>query len=393
MAQLPDGVFLPPLGMNVLEKHLRAEWLERYNGERVLTQVRSAVLTQRHEGRRACHYCGVCRRGCAGGSYFSSNYSTLPAAEATGRMTLRPNSVVAELLYDEKNDRLSGVRVIDRESHEELVFRGRIVFLCASTIESARLMLNSKSRRFPNGLANSSEQLGRNLMDHVFAVGANGQFDLFQDKATSGRRPNSCYLPRFRNLDGKAPFLRGWGAQCGGSRGTAWQSRYREKGFGAEFKDGLFGHSPWRFGFTGFAECLPDERNRIEIDEQLVDKWGIPAARMTMEWRENEFALKKDIQEQLAQMLEDSGAKNIRTFDRKKPPGLAIHEMGTVRMGRDPKTSVLNGWNQSWDVPNLFVTDGAAMTSTACQNPSLTYMALTARACDYAVKQIADGKI
>ncbi|MDE2978861.1 MAG: GMC family oxidoreductase [Acidobacteriota bacterium] len=356
MPQLPDGQFLSPIAQTCMEEKIREDLDRAFGGTRRFTPARVAVLTKHHLGRRPCHYCGVCRRGCASRSYFSSLNATLPAAEATGRLTLRPNSVVRNLVYDADLDRVSGVHLLDAETMESIEVRGRVVFLCASTIESARILLNSATPRFSEGLANSSGQVGRNLMDHIFQVGAN--------------------------------FLRGFGYQCGARRGTLWQGGIGQPGFGADYKASLRGLAPWRLGFTGFGENLPNPDNRVTIDPDLEDRWGVPAARITMSYGENETAMREAIQTRAAEMLEALGAKNIRTFNRNSPPGFAIHEMGTARMGRDPATSVLNGWCQSWDVPNLFVTDGAAMASSACQNPSLTYMALTARACDYAVRQM-----
>ncbi|MCY3907546.1 MAG: GMC family oxidoreductase [Anaerolineaceae bacterium] len=395
MPQLPDGQFLSPIAQTCMEEKIREDLDRAFGGTRRFTPARVAVLTKHHLGRRPCHYCGVCRRGCASRSYFSSLNATLPAAEATGRLTLRPNSVVRNLVYDADLDRVSGVHLLDAETMESIEVRGRVVFLCASTIESARILLNSATPRFSEGLANSSGQVGRNLMDHIFQVGANGNLEGLEDKTTFGRRPNSCYLPRFVNLDGdraeatrEKDFLRGFGYQCGARRGTLWQGGIGQPGFGADYKASLRGLAPWRLGFTGFGENLPNPDNRVTIDPDLEDRWGVPAARITMSYGENETAMREAIQTRAAEMLEALGAKNIRTFNRNSLPGFAIHEMGTARMGRDPATSVLNGWCQSWDVPNLFVTDGAAMASSACQNPSLTYMALTARACDYAVRQM-----
>ncbi|REK11048.1 MAG: GMC family oxidoreductase [Acidobacteria bacterium] len=397
MAQLPDGQFLPAIPMNAMENAVRQRLDRAFGGARRLMPARVAVLTRHHNGRRACHYCGPCRRGCITRSYFSSNNATLPAAEATGRLTLRPHSVVRALEADDSGRRVGAVQVIDGVSEKPLRFRGRVVFLCASALESARILLNSRSERHPEGLANSSGQVGRNLMDHTFQVGARGDFPgELNDRYMSGRRPNSCYLPRFVNVDAASTnpdFLRGYGFQCGAGRSENWSGGWNRPGFGADFKRSLRGRSDWGMGFTGFGECLPDERNRVEIDPQVVDRWGIPVLRITATFRDNEDRMRRDIQVKAAEMLEAAGAKNVRTYDRDSVPGFAIHEMGTARMGRDPKTSVLNAWNQSWDLPNLFVTDGAAMTSSACQNPSLTYMALTARACDHAVGLLRRGEL
>ena len=389
LAHLPDGEFLPPMQLNCAELHVQGAMATRWRRERVLTIGRCAILTRPHQGRAACHYCGPCERGCITHSYFSSIGSTLPAAAATGRLTLRPNSVVAQVMYDERTDRATGVRAVDAATMQTLEFRSRVIFLCASALESARILLNSKTARFPTGLANSSGELGRNVMDHPFGAGANGTLPGMEDRKTFGNRPNGIYVPRFRNVTDKHPqFVRGYGFQGGAAR-RDWRRGATTPGFGAEFKNALLNSlGPWRFGMGGWGECLPRPDNCVALHPTLKDKWGIPALHIQCTWGPNELAILKDIQVTAAEILEVAGAKNIETFNDELPPGLCIHEMGTARMGRDPKTSVLNGWNQSHDVPNLFVTDGACMTSSGNQNPSITYMALTARACDYAVEQL-----
>ena len=389
LPQLPDGQFLPPMELRCAERVVREALLRRWPGERILTIGRSAVLTRRHNGREACHYCGPCERGCITHSYFSSIASTLPAATATGRLTLRPNSVVQSVLYDERRDRAAGVRVIDAATMEVLEYRARVIFLCASALESARILLNSRPSRFPTGLGNSSGQLGLNLMDHVFGAGANGTIPGMESQRYFGARPNGIYIPRFRNVKDRHPgFLRGYGFQGSASR-AGWGRGARMRGLGAEFKESLIQDlGPWRFGIGGFGECLPRADNFVSLHPTLKDKWGVPALRIQCTWGPNERAILADIQQTAAEILEAAGATEIRTYDNQNPPGLCIHEMGTARMGRDPGTSVLNGWNQCHDVKNVFVTDGACMTSSANQNPSLTYMALTARACDYAVRQM-----
>jgi choline dehydrogenase-like flavoprotein len=389
LAHLPDGEFLPPMQLNCAELHVQDAMTTRWRRERVLTIGRCAILTRPHQGRAACHYCGPCERGCITHSYFSSIGSTLPAAAATGRLTLRPNSVVAQVMYDERTDRATGVRAVDAATMRTLEFRSRVIFLCASALESARILLNSKTARFPTGLANSSGELGRNLMDHPFGAGANGTLPGMEDRKTFGNRPNGVYVPRFRNVTDKHPqFVRGYGFQGGAAR-TDWRRGATTPGFGAEFKNALLKSlGPWRFGMGGWGECLPRPDNCVALHPTLKDKWGIPALHIQCTWGPNELAILKDIQVTAAEILEAAGAKDIETFNDELAPGLCIHEMGTARMGRDPKTSVLNGWNQSHDVPNLFVTDGACMASSGNQNPSITYMALTARACDYAVEQL-----
>src|SRR5437879_926501 len=332
-------------------------------------------------------------RGCITHSYFNSIGVTLPAARATGRLTLRPYSVVERVLYDERRDRAAGVRVIDAQTHQALEFRARVVFLCASTLESTRILLNSKTPRFPTGLANSSGALGKNLMDHIMGGGAGGTIPGMEDHAVHGHRPNGIYVPRFRNVKASHPdLLRGYGFQGGADR-AGWGRMASQPGFGVELKKGLHTPGPWHFSFYGFGECLPRPTNYVELDSEKVDAWGIPALRIHCTWSDNERKLLHDMSVTGAEMLEAAGARDIHPFTDDNPPGLTIHEMGTARMGRDPKTSVLNGHNQCHDVKNLFVTDGACMASTACQNPSITYMALTARAAAYAVEAMKRNEL
>jgi len=394
LAQLPDGEFLPPMELNCAELKVRDSMAQRWGRERVLTIGRAAILTRPHLGRAACHYCGPCWRGCITSSYFSSNGVTLPAAAATGRLTLRPNSVVAEVLYDQRRGRAAGVRAVDAESGKTLEFHARVIFLCASALESARILLNSKSARFPTGLGNSSDQLGRNVMDHPFGAGAEAQLPGIDDHRTFGNRPNGIYIPRFRNVTSKHPrFVRGYGFQGGGGR-AGWERGAYSQGFGADFKRALLKDpGPWRVWLGGWAECLPRPENRVTLHPTLKDRWGVPALHIECTWGPNERALLEDMQSTAAEILEGAGARDIRTFNEELAPGLCIHEMGTARMGSDPRTSVLNRWNQAHDVPNVFVTDGACMTSSANQNPSMTYMALTARACRHAVEQLKLGEL
>ncbi len=393
LAQLPDGQFLPPMEMRCAERVVREKLLAKWGGERLLTIGRAAILTRNHNGRAACHYCGPCERGCITHSYFTSIGSTLPAAQKTGRMTLRPNSVVHSVMYDESRDRATGVRVIDAVTMQPLEFRARIVFLCASTMESARLLLHSKTDRYSTGLGNSSGQLGRNLMDHAYGAGASGTIPGMEEQTSYGRRPNGIYIARFQNIRQKHPdFLRGYGFQGGAGRGGTPRP---STGFGPEFKQALFKNTlgPWSFSISGWAECLPRTDNRIELHPTLVDKWGIPALKVDCTWGPNERALLKDMQVTAAEMLDAAGARNVRTHDSNNPPGHCIHEMGTARMGRDAKTSVVNGNNQVWDARNVFVTDGACMASSANQNPSITYMALTARAAAFAVEAMKRNEL
>ena len=393
LPQLPDSRFLPPMELNCAEKVVRDAIAKHFAGERVLTIGRAAILTQDHNGRSACHYCGPCERGCITRSYFSSVNATLPAAEKTGRMTLRPYSVVHSISFDPKTRKATGVRVIDAKTRASLEFRGRIILLCASALESVRILFNSSTTEFPNGLANSSGELGHNLMDHIKGGGATGTIPGNEDRIQFGRRPNGIYVPRFRNVKtSHASFLRGYGFQGGGSR-DGWDRGITQTGFGAEFKKSLRQPGPWQFEFYGFGECLANHNNFVELDKEKVDAWGIPVLKINCEWGKNEIALRKDMSDSAVEMLTAAGARDIEPFIEDNPPGFAIHEMGTARMGSDPKTSVLNAHNQAHDVKNLFITDGAAMTSSSCVNPSLTYMALTARACDYAVAEMKRGNL
>ena len=392
LPQLPDGKFLPPMEMNCVETHMREVVAQKFP-ERRLTIGRTAILTQPHRGRAACHYCGPCARGCITRSYFSSLHSTLPAAEATGKLTMRPFSVVHSLIFDPQTRRITGVRVIDAQTRQAVEFHAKVVFLCASTLESARILMNSATAEFSDGLANSSGQLGHNLMDHIMGSGATGAIPGHEDRVQIGNRPNGIYMPRFRNIGDKHPnFVRGYGFQGGGKRDD-WGRGSETAGFGVDFKHMLREPGPWRFTFAMFGECLPNPDNRMELNKDKLDAWGIPTLNISHKWRENELALFKDAQVTAAEMLEAAGAKDISLRTTPSTPGEGIHEMGSARMGHDPKTSVLNSWNQAHDVKNLFVTDGSFMVSSACQNPSLTYMAMTARACDYAVKQMQQGEI
>ena len=393
LPQLPDSHFLPPMELNCAEKFVRGELAKHFNGERVLTIGRSAILTQAHKGRAACHYCGPCERGCITLSYFNSINATLPAAAKTGRMTLRPFSVVHSVIFDPKNRKATGVRVLDSRDRKPLEFRARVIFLCASTLESVRLLFNSSTTEFPNGLANSSGELGHNLMDHVKTGGADATLPGMEDRHIIGRRPNGIYVPRFRNVKSRHPdFLRGYGFQGQGFR-QGWARGIGQVGFGPEFKKSLSQPGPWQFSFYGYGECLPNHNNFVELDKEKRDAWGIPVLKIHSSWGENELALRRDMAVAASEMLAAVGARDIQPYAENEPPGFAIHEMGTARMGRDPKTSVLNRFNQSHDVKNLFITDGGAMASSSCVNPSLTYMALTARACDYAVQQMKRGEL
>jgi choline dehydrogenase-like flavoprotein len=389
MAHVPDGVFLPPMKLNPVERHLRARVREAYGGERLVTIGRVAVLTRAQHGRGACHYCGPCSRGCVTRSYFSSPNATLPAARATGRLTLRPRSVVRELVWDGASRRVTGVRAIDADTREELEFQARVVFLCAGTFESARLLLLSKSSDFPDGLANGSGQVGRNVMDHIKGAGASGRFDGWEDVAPIGARPNGIYVPPFRNVRDRHPdFPRAYAFQGGAGR-QGWRDRLGSPGIGASFKRELEQPGPWTFGWEARGEMLPRESNRMTLHPTAVDAWGIPVAHFDVQWSDAELAMHRDMVRTAGEMLEAAGARDVRTFERVSVPGATNHEMGTARMGRDARTSVLDGFARAHEVPNLFVPDGSCMTSSPCQNPSLTYMAITARAVDHAARLLA----
>ncbi|GAA4278337.1 GMC oxidoreductase [Aquimarina mytili] len=391
LEQLPDGQFLPPMELNCVENHLKSNIAQNYE-DRLLTIGRTAHITgtKTFEGRMNCQYRNRCMRGCPFGAYFSSNSSTLPAAERTGNMTLRPNSIVHQVIYNDKTGKATGVKVIDSETKEVFEFTAKVIFLCASAIASASILLQSKSERFPNGMGNDSGELGHNIMDHHFKAGAIANFDGFEDKYYKGRRPNGLYIPRFRNLGGETDqktFKRGYGYQGGASR-RDWKETISELGYGAALKESILKPGKWQIGLMGFGECLPYHDNKMTLDYEKLDEWGLPTITFDAEFKENEIEMRKDMVSQAMEMLEKAGFKNIEPWDDIGAPGLGIHEMGTARMGNDPKTSVLNKHNQIHAVPNVYVTDGSFMTSASCVNPSLTYMAFTARAAEHAAKQI-----
>ena len=391
LKQLPDGKFLPPMELNCVEEHLKSNIAENYK-DRLLTIGRTAHITgtKTFEGRMNCQYRDRCMRGCPFGAYFSSHSSTLPAAEMTGNMTLRPNSIVYEIMYDDKLGKATGVKVIDAETKEKVEYKAKVIFLCASAIASASILMQSKSERFPNGMGNDSGELGHNIMDHHFKAGATASFEGMEDKYYKGRRPNGIYIPRFRNIGGdtdQPSFKRGYGYQGGASR-SDWTETIAELGYGADLKEAILKPGAWRMGLMGFGECLPYHENKMTLDYDNLDEWGLPTITFDAEFKENELEMRKDMVAQAMEMLQKAGFKDIRPWDDIGAPGLGIHEMGTARMGKDPKTSVLNKNNQIHAVPNVYVTDGAFMTSASCVNPSLTYMAFTARAADHAAKQI-----
>ena len=392
LPQLPDSEFLPPMELNCVEKELQSSIAKNYT-DRVLTIGRVAHITEgtkNGSGRKACQYRNRCDRGCPYGAYFSSNSSTIPVAEKTGKLTLRPNSVVSEVIYNKDKKRATGVRVVNTVTKEISEFKAKIIFLCASSMASTAILMNSKSDRFPNGLGNDSGELGHNIMDHQLGSGASGNYEGYKDRYYYGRRPNGFYIPRFRNIGGKSKnldFIRGYGYQGGASRGD-WSKAIKELSYGSDFKNAILEPGGWSIGMGGFGEVLPYHENRMFLDYNKIDSYGLPKIVFDAEFKENEKKMKEDWKIQAAEMLENAGCKDVTINDSNAPIGKGIHEMGTARMGRNPKTSVLNKYNQIHSAKNVFLTDGAFMTSSGTQNPSLTYMAFTARAVDHAVSEL-----
>jgi choline dehydrogenase-like flavoprotein len=391
LAHLPDGYFLPPMELNCLEKHFKKEVEKQFRG-RHITIGRVAHLTEPQPwhlelGRGKCQYRNRCSSGCPYGAYFSSNSATLPAAGRTGKLTIRPNSVVQSILYDEKKQRAKGIVVVDSETKQVTEYFAKVIFCCASTLASTQILLNSKSNRFQNGMGNDSGELGHNLMDHHYRTGAMAAYDGFEDQYYKGRRPNGIFIPRFVNLDNQTRnpgFLRGYDYQGGAGREN-WGQGNNITGVGAAFKESLFKPGPWKMTLVGFGECLPYHENKVTLDPDQKDAWGLPVLVLDAEMKGNELSMRKQMKADAAEMLEKAGFKDVTPFDNAGGMGVGVHEMGTARMGKDPKTSVLNAHNQLHSIPNVFVTDGACMTSSSCVNPSITYMALTARAVDFAV--------
>ncbi|HEY3386910.1 MAG TPA: GMC family oxidoreductase [Saprospiraceae bacterium] len=389
--QLPDGKFLPEIPLNCVESDFKERLSQNLNN-RLVTNARIANLTAQLPGstRGTCQYRSRCVRGCPYGAYFSSNASTLPAAYDTGNLTMRPHSVVHSLIYDKESGNAKGVRIIDAKTKETKEFFAKIIFLNAGALNTTLIMLNSTSDRFPDGFGNDSGELGHNLMDHHFRIGASASVDGFLDKYVKGRKPAGFYIPRFRNIDvasKQKDYVRGYGYQGGASR-EGWSRAIKELGVGADWKEQWSNPGGWTIGMTAFGECLPYHENKVSLNFDKLDPYGMPTLNIDCEWKENELNMRKDMQLAAAEMFEAAGYKNVNSWDSGSNPGLAIHEMGTARMGNNPKTSVLNAWNQVHACKNVFVTDGACMTSSACQNPSLTYMAITARAADHAVKEL-----
>mgnify|MGYP003916734929 CR=1 FL=1 len=394
LKHLPDGQFLAPMELNCIEKHL-GNSIKHNDSAKLLTIARISNLTRGWQSRGPCLNRNLCSRGCPYGGYFSSNSSTIPTAAATGNLTIRPFSIVTELLLDENSSTAKGVRVIDAITNEVLEFRSRIVFLNASTIASAGILLNSKSNRFPNGFGNDSGEVGHNLMDHHSSAGAQGLHEGFSDQYYKGRRPCGFLIPRYRNLglEKDHGFLRGYNLQGRGER-LEWRDQSRTvHGFGKNFKEHIIKPGLWSVWMGGWGECLPYHENKVSLDSIKKDKWGLPQLKIDFSFKENETSMMNDIKETSGEMLERAGFKEIQTFNYNKPGGSTVHEMGTIRMGSDPKTSVLNKYNQIHSVKNVFITDGSCMTSSGCQSPSLTYMALTARACEYAFLELKRGNL
>ena len=397
LPQLPDGKFQPPYEMNCVEKDVKKKVESAYPDRNIIIG-RAAHLTQptaeqQSLGRSRCMSRSECQRGCSFGAYFSSLSATLPAAERTSNLTTVTDAIVSSVIYDADSKRATGVRVIDANTREHRTYTSKVLFLCASTLGTTQILLNSTSDQFPNGLANSSGVLGQYLMDHIGGPVTTGTYSGFADRYDSGRRPTECYVPRFRNVNDKDErFLRGFGYQ-GGAKRPDWQRGEGVVGIGAELKANMRGPGPWQFAIEGFGEMLPDKRNRVWLDKDQKDEWGIPILNIECEHRENEHAMIDVMAADATDMLNSAGIQNVQAETWLAPPGLLIHEMGTARMGYDPTTSVLNEFNQAHDVPNMFVTDGASMASSACQNPSITYMALTARAAATAVDMLKEGNL
>ena len=425
LPQLPDGQFLPPMEMTCVEKDVAARIKEKFDGKRHMIIGRTANITVpfTDQGRASCQYRNKCWLGCPFGAYFSTQSSTLPAAMKTGNLTLRPWSIVTKILYDKDKKRATGVEVLDGENNKTYTYNAKIIFVNASALNSAWILMNSATDIWPDGLGSSSGELGHNVMDHHLGVGAGGQVEGYEDQYYFGRRANGVYIPRYRNFFGdKRDYLRGFGYQGGGGRGGYSRSA-EEISIGADLKDALVEPGTWTMGIGGFGETLPYHENRIYLDKntysdkqeqfndpvtgkdlgmrpvpdkngkQRLDKWGLPVLAFDVEYKENEKKMRKDMLNDAIEMLEAAGVKNVKGHEGDGTLGRGIHEMGTARMGKDPKTSVLNKWNQVWDAPNVFVTDGAFMTSASCVNPSLGYMAFTARAADHAVSELKKGNL
>ncbi len=396
LPQLPDSIFQKPHVMTAPEKNLKTRVEETYKGRKVI-MGRVAQLTEPTEeqmelGRGQCQSRNECHRGCSWGGYFSSLAATLPAAERTGNMTLKADAVVHSIIHDEATGKALGVRVIDAKTGEKTTITARVIFMCASTLSTTQILLNSQTEKYPTGIGNSSGVLGHYLMDHVNGGGARGRIEGYDNVYFKGRRPTGLYIPRFRNItEPTDKFLRGYGFQGGAGRG-GWQYAHHRKGIGVDYKNSIQKPSSWGISFYGFGEMLPRYENAVRLSKTSVDKHGIPALHIDCAYSDNELKMREDMADTATEILKAAGVKDVeRQVNHDAKPGIVIHEVGTARMGRDPATSYLNGYNQSHEVDNLFITDGAAFASIACQNPSLTFMAFTARAADYASEHLKAG--
>ena len=392
LPHFPNGIYLKPMELNCAEEVLQKKVNNSFD-DRIVSNARIAHITEGTKpglGRVSCQYRNRCRRGCPYGAYFSSNSSTLPAAELTGNMTLKPNSLVHEIIYDKNLRKATGVRVIDSNTKEVFDYKAKVIFLCASTVGSTSILMQSISERFPNGMGNDSGELGHNLMDHHFQVGADAIIEGIEEKYYIGRKPAGFYIPRFRNVGGDSNqknYTRGYAYQGDASRGGVSKNAL-ELGYGSDFKRSITKPGEWSIGMQAFGEILPYHENKMYLDQDDKDSWGLPKVVFDAEIKENELNMRKDMMQQAIEMFEAAGAKEIVPYDKKYIFGNGIHEMGTARMGDNPKNSVLNKHNQIHAVKNVYVTDGSCMTSSGNANPSLTYMALTARAVKHAIQEL-----
>ena len=390
---LPDGQFLPAMQMNCVEKDLSGRLKEYYKGQRNMIIGRVANITQPLQERQACQFRNKCWLGCPFGGYFSTQSSTYPAAMKTGNLTLRPWAIVTKILYDKDTKKATGVEVLDAETNKTYEYKAKVIFLNASSLNSAWILMNSATDVWPDGLGSSSGELGHNVMDHHLGVGASGLVEGYEDKYYYGRRANGIYIPRYRNFgNDKRDYVRGFGYQGGASR-QGFNRPLEESLMGAELKEALTEPGSWSMNIGGFGETLPYHENKITLDKTKKDKWGLNILAMDIEYKDNEVKMRKDMVGDAVEMLEAVGVKNVKPRNGDGTLGRGIHEMGTARMGKDSKTSVLNKYNQVWDAMNVFVTDGSFMVSSACHNPSLGYMAFTARAVDHAVSELKKGNI
>lgn len=393
LSVLPDGQFQKPLPLNIVELHAKKLIEEKWNNRKLIIG-RVANLTEPLTGRMNCQFRNRCWEGCHFGAYFSTQSSTLPAAVATGNLSIAVNALVTKIIYDKDTKKAKGVEVLDTETNQTQEFFSKIVFVCASSMNSSWILMNSATDVWQDGLGSSSGELGHNIMDHHYNVYASGLVDGFDEYSEFGRRPAGFYIPRFANYgnDKRDGFIRGFGYQGGGTR-QGWERGMGSEGIGKEFIDSISKPGPWRFGIAAFGEVLPDHQNKVTLDKEVKDKYGLPVLKFDCELRANELAMRKDMKKEAENMLETIGAKEIQSNDGGHDLGHGIHEMGTARMGLDAKTSVLNKNNQVWDALNVFVTDGACMTSSSCVNPSLTYMAMTARAVNFAVEELKKNNL